>query len=69
MSRKATKPTETVVTGQTKMDMCRELFKENSGLARKEYVQLFVEKAGLTVPGAKTYAQIILSNAKKAAGK
>lgn len=53
--------------GPTKMDNCREMYKENPGLARKEYVKLFMDKAGLSLAAARTYTQIILSKAKEAA--
>ena len=55
--------------GPTKMDVCRDLYKMNGGLQRKEYVQMFMEKAELSTAAAKTNAQIIISNANKAAEK
>lgn len=50
--------------GPTKMESCLALYKENPGLTRKEYVQLFQDKCGLTVAGSRTYAQLIISKNK-----
>jgi hypothetical protein len=50
--------------GPTKMESCLALYKENSGLTRKEYVQMFQDKCGLTVAGSRTYAQLIISKNK-----
>jgi hypothetical protein len=50
--------------GPTKMESCLALYNENSGLSRKEYVQMFQDKCGLTVAGARTYIQLIISKNK-----
>ena len=50
--------------GPTKMELCLALYNENSGLSRKEYVQMFQDKCGLTVAGARTYIQLIISKNK-----
>lgn len=50
--------------GPTKMEMCIEIWKANPGLTRKEYVELFINQAGLTPAGARTYIQLILAKNK-----
>ena len=50
--------------GPTKMESCLALYNENSGLTRKEYIQMFQDKCGLTVAGSRTYTQLILSKHK-----
>lgn len=50
--------------GPTKMESCLALYNENPGLSRKEYVQMFQEKCGLTLAGARTYIQLIISKNK-----
>jgi len=50
--------------GPTKMELCLALYNENPGLTRKEYVQMFQDKCGLTVAGARTYIQLIISKNK-----
>lgn len=50
--------------GPTKMESCLALYKENTGLTRKEYVQMFQDKCGLTLAGARTYIQLIMSKNK-----
>jgi len=50
--------------GPTKMESCLALYNENTGLSRKEYVQMFQDKCGLTVAGARTYIQLIISKNK-----
>lgn len=50
--------------GPTKMESCLALYNENTGLTRKEYVQMFQDKCGLTVAGARTYIQLIMSKKK-----
>lgn len=50
--------------GPTKMESCLALYNENSGLTRKEYVQMFQDKCGLTLAGARTYIQLIMSKNK-----
>lgn len=60
--RSLTKPAKT--DGPTKMEVCIDLYKSNVGLARKDLVKLFMDLAGLTLAGARTYAQLILSKAK-----
>lgn len=50
--------------GPTKMESCLVLYNENTGLSRKEYVQMFQDKCGLTVAGARTYIQLIISKNK-----
>ena len=50
--------------GPTKMESCLALYNENTGLTRKEYVQMFQDKCGLTVAGARTYIQLIISKNK-----
>ena len=50
--------------GPTKMESCLALYNENTGLTRKEYVQMFQDKCGLTVAGARTYIQLIMSKNK-----
>lgn len=50
--------------GPTKMEMCIEIWKANPGLTRKEYVELFINQAGLTVAGGRTYVQLILAKNK-----
>ena len=50
--------------GPTKMESCLALYKENTGLSRKEYVQMFQDKCGLTLAGARTYIQLIISKNK-----
>ena len=50
--------------GPTKMESCLTLYNENAGLSRKEYVQMFQDKCGLTVAGARTYIQLIISKKK-----
>lgn len=51
--------------GPTKMQLAVEYVENNRGLARKDYVDAFVKQLGLTVPGAKTYIQLILAKSKK----
>lgn len=48
----------------TKMESCLALYNENLGLTRKEYVQMFQDKCGLTLAGARTYIQLIMSKNK-----
>lgn len=50
--------------GPTKMESCVALYNENAGLSRKEYVQIFQDKCGLTLAGARTYIQLIISKNK-----
>ncbi len=50
--------------GPTKMESCLGLYNDNVGLTRKEYVQMFQDKCGLTVAGARTYIQLIISKNK-----
>lgn len=50
--------------GPTKMEMCVEIWKANPGLTRKEYVELFINQAGLTPAGGRTYIQLILAKNK-----
>lgn len=50
--------------GPTKMDSCVAVYNENPGLTRKEYVQMFQDKCGLTLAGARTYIQLIMSKNK-----
>lgn len=50
--------------GPTKMESCLALYNENPGLTRKEYVQMFQDKCGLTLAGARTYIQLIISKNK-----
>ena len=50
--------------GPTKMESCLALYNDNPGLTRKEYVQMFQDKCGLTVAGARTYIQLIMSKNK-----
>lgn len=50
--------------GPTKMESCLALFNANPGLSRKEYIQMFQDKCGLTVAGARTYIQLIISKNK-----
>lgn len=50
--------------GPTKMESCLALYNENPGLTRKEYVQIFQDKCGLTLAGARTYIQLIISKNK-----
>lgn len=50
--------------GPTKMESCLALYNENAGLSRKEYVQMFQDKCGLTLAGARTYIQLIISKNK-----
>jgi len=50
--------------GPTKMESCLALYNENRGLSRKEYVQMFQDKCGLTLAGARTYIQLIISKNK-----
>lgn len=50
--------------GPTKMESCLALHNENPGLSRKEYVQMFQDKCGLTLAGARTYIQLIISKNK-----
>lgn len=50
--------------GPTKMESCLALYNENTGLSRKEYVQMFQDKCGLTLAGARTYIQLIISKNK-----
>lgn len=50
--------------GPTKMEMCVEIWKTNPGLTRKEYVELFINQAGLTPAGGRTYVQLILAKNK-----
>lgn len=50
--------------GPTKMESCLALYNENIGLSRKEYVQMFQDKCGLTLAGARTYIQLIISKNK-----
>lgn len=50
--------------GPTKMEMCVEIWKSNPGLTRKEYVELFINQAGLTPAGGRTYCQLILAKNK-----
>lgn len=50
--------------GPTKMEICIEVWKANPGLSRKEYVELFINQAGLTPAGSRTYIQLILAKNK-----
>lgn len=50
--------------GPTKMETCIEIWKANPGLTRKEYVELFINQAGLTPAGGRTYVQLILAKNK-----
>lgn len=50
--------------GPTKMESCLALYNENTGLSRKEYIQMFQDKCGLTLAGARTYIQLIISKNK-----
>ena len=50
--------------GPTKMESCLAVYNENTGLSRKEYVQMFQDKCGLTLAGARTYIQLIISKKK-----
>ena len=50
--------------GPTKMETCLEVWKSNPGLSRKEYVELFINQAGLTPAGSRTYCQLILAKNK-----
>lgn len=50
--------------GPTKMEKCLEIWKANPGLTRKEYVELFINHAGLTPAGSRTYVQLILAKNK-----
>ena len=50
--------------GPTKMETCLEVWKSNPGLSRKEYVELFINQAGLTPAGGRTYVQLILAKNK-----
>lgn len=50
--------------GPTKMETCLDIWKSNPGLTRKEYVELFINQAGLTPAGARTYIQLILAKNK-----
>lgn len=50
--------------GPTKMESCLALYNENTGLSRKEYVQIFQDKCGLTLAGARTYIQLIIAKNK-----
>jgi hypothetical protein len=50
--------------GPTKMESCLAVYNENTGLSRKEYVQMFQDKCGLTLAGARTYIQLIISKNK-----
>jgi len=50
--------------GPTKMESCLALYNENPSLTRKEYVQMFQDKCGLTLAGARTYIQLIISKNK-----
>ena len=50
--------------GPTKMESCLALYNENTCLTRKEYVQMFQDKCGLTLAGARTYIQLIISKNK-----
>jgi hypothetical protein len=50
--------------GPTKMESCLAIYRENSGLTRKEYVQMFQDRCGLTLAGARTYIQLIISKKK-----
>ena len=50
--------------GPTKMESCLALYNENPGLTRKEYVQMFQDKCSLTLAGARTYIQFIMSKNK-----
>lgn len=50
--------------GPTKMESCLALYNEKAGLSRKEYVQMFQDKCGLTLAGARTYIQLIISKNK-----
>ena len=50
--------------GPTKIESCLAVYNENPGLTRKEYVQMFQDKCGLTLAGARTYIQLIISKNK-----
>lgn len=43
----------------TKMEKATEYFKANKSMARKDLIKYFMEKIGLTKPGANTYHQLI----------
>ncbi|WP_028995857.1 hypothetical protein [Azonexus hydrophilus] len=62
--RKLTKPTKN--DGPTKMELAVQYWKENQGKARKEYVEAFQKELGLTLAGARTYIQIIMTKNKVA---
>lgn len=50
--------------GPTKMERAVQLWKDNPGLARKDYVSKFQSELGLTLAGARTYIQIIMTKNK-----
>lgn len=50
--------------GPTKMERAVQFWKDNPGLARKDYVEKFQSELGLTLAGARTYIQIITTKNK-----
>jgi TolA-binding protein len=50
--------------GPTKMELAIKLWKEQPGLQRKEYVKKFQDELGLTLAGARTYIQLIITKNK-----
>lgn len=50
--------------GPTKMELATQFWKDNPGLARKDYVAKFQSELGLTLAGSKTYIQLIMSKNK-----
>lgn len=50
--------------GPTKMELATQLWKDNPGLARKDYVAKFMSELGLTLAGSRTYVQIIMTKNK-----
>jgi len=49
---------------ESKMDMCKTIFKTKTDLSRKEYLELFMNEAGCTKAGAATYYATIKQGIK-----
>lgn len=62
--RSLTKTSGAKKEGPTKMELATQYWKANQGLERKAYVAAFMSELGLTLAGARTYIQIIMTKNK-----
>lgn len=54
---------------ESKAAKCRKFFLDNPGLARKDYIAVFMKDFDMTKDGAGTYVQNFRTELKKAAGQ